>query len=99
MKVKKNKYTLNKILEITRKRIGNNKYFNWEISKNNCQIFVKEILITLKKFTKQNRNFMFQNEFIEEIKISEFSFHIISSLTNTINLLENMIGTAIWIPV
>jgi len=99
IKVKKNKYTLNKILEKTRKRIGNNKYFNWEIYKNNCQIFIKEILITVKKFTKGNKKFMFQNEFIEEIKISDFSLHILRSLTNTINLLENIIGATIWIPV
>ena len=98
IKVKKDKYTLNKILETTRKRIGNNKYFNWEISKNNCQKFIKEILITLKKFTKQNRNFMFQNEFVEEIKISDFSLHIIRSLTNSINFLENFIGKTIWCP-
>lgn len=99
LKVKRNKYTLHEILETTRKRIGNNKYFNWEISKNNCQEFIKEILITIKKFTKSNQKFMFQNQFIEEIKISDFSFHIISSLTNTINLLENIVGAAIWIPV
>ena len=90
---------MNEILEKTRKRIGNNKYFNWEIYKNNCQIFIKEILITVKKFTKGNKKFMFQNEFIEEIKISDFSLHILRSLTNTINLLENIIGATIWIPV
>ena len=39
------KYTLKQILEETRERIGNNIFFNWQISRNNCQMLVKEILI------------------------------------------------------
>ena len=98
IRVKKYKYTLNEVMEKTRKRIGNNKFFNWELYKNNCQILIKEILITLKKFTKTNEKFMCQNGFAKEIKISEFSLHIIRSLTNSMNLLENVVGTAIWMP-
>ena len=99
LNIKKNKHTLNNILESTRKRIGNNKFFNWEIYKNNCQILVKEILITLKKFNKSNKKFMYQNEFAKELKISDFSVHIISSLTNIVNLLENLVGFTLWMPV
>ncbi len=43
IRVKKNKYTLNEILETTRKRLGNDKFFNWELYKNNCQMLIKEI--------------------------------------------------------
>ena len=99
IRVKKNKYTLNEILETTRKRLGNDKFFNWELYKNNCQMLIKEILITVKKFTKINKKFMYQNGFAKELKISEFSLHIIRSLTNIMNLLENIVGTAIWMPV
>ena len=41
---------------------------------------------------------MCQNGFAKEIKISDFSLHIIRSLTNSMNLLENVVGTAIWMP-
>ena len=99
IRIKKNKYTLNKILETTRKRLGNDKFFNWELYKNNCQMLIKEILLTVKKFTKINKKFMYQNGFAKELKISEFSLHIIRSLTNVMNLLENIVGTAIWMPV
>ena len=101
--IKKYKYTLNEVLEKTKNRIGNNKFFNWEIYRNNCQILIKEILITLNKFNKSNRKFMYQNQFANELEkngmVSEFSLHIIRSLTNTTNLVENIIGTAIWMPV
>ena len=62
-------------------------------------MLIKEILITVKKFTKINKKFMYQNGFAKELKISEFSLHIIRSLTNIVNLLENIVGTAIWMPV
>ena len=39
------------------------------------------------------------NEFAKELKISDFSVHIISSLTNIVNLLENLVGFTLWMPV
>lgn len=98
LKVKKKKYTLKKLLETTRKRIGDNKFFNWEIYKNNCQIIIKEILITLKKFDKKNKEFMYQSGFADELKINDLSLHIIRTLTNSVNFLENFLGKAIWCP-
>ena len=101
--IKKNKHTLNNILESTRKRIGNNKFFNWEIYRNNCQILIMEVLKTLNKFNKSNKKFMYQNTFANELEklgnFSEFSLHTIRSLTNTMNLLENIIGFTLWQPV
>ena len=101
--IKKNKYTLKHILEKTKNRIGTNKFFNWEIYRNNCQILIKEMLLTLKKFNKNNKKFMYQNQFANELEkngnFSEFSLHIIRSLTNTMNLIENLTGFTIWQPV
>ena len=92
----KNKYTLNNLLEKTRERVGNNMFFNWSICRNNCQMLTKEILITLKKFTKKNENFMFQSEFANQIKFSEFSLHIINTIINLCNTFETFIGRTLY---
>jgi hypothetical protein len=50
--------TLNEILNKTQSRIGVKKYFNWNIYDNNCKIFIKEILKTIRKYTKIHKNFI-----------------------------------------
>ncbi len=92
----KTKYTLKKLLEKTRERVGNNLFFNWSICRNNCQMLTKEILITLKKFTKKNETFMFQSEFANQIKFSEFSLHIINTIINLCNTIETFIGRRLY---
>ena len=87
---------INNLLEKTRERVGNNMFFNWSICRNNCQMLTKEILITLNKFTKKNRIFMFQNEFAKQIKFSEFSLHIINTIINLCNTFETFIGRTIY---
>lgn len=89
--IKKNKYNLYYILDTTQKRIGNNKFFNWDIFKNNCQLLIKEILITLKKLTKKNKKFIYQKNFINQLKITDFSIYIIRILVNSVNFLENIL--------
>ena len=90
------KYTLKQILEETRERVGNNIFFNWQISRNNCQMLVKEILITLKKFTKKNKEFMFQHEFTKHVKFSDFSLHIINTISNLYNTIEYIVGNTVF---
>lgn len=87
--VTKNKFTLNKILTTTQKRIGNHKYFNWNIYKNNCQEFTKEILITLNKNSKIYDKFIFSDKIIQKYySPSDFTLHIINCLFIIINFIE-----------
>ena len=44
----RNKYTISSILKETQDRIGNEKFFNWHICRNNCQMLTKELLVTFK---------------------------------------------------
>ena len=88
----KKNYTLKQIMEVTRKRIGNNDFFNWRITRNNCQMLVKDILVTLNKFTKKNKEFIFQDEFIRRIRFSDFSIHTIYTLANIVNVFESVVG-------
>ena len=87
--IQKNKYTLKKILTTTQKRIGNHKYFNWNIYKNNCQEFTKEILVTLNKNSKYYDNFIFRDKIIQKYySPSDFTLHIINCLFIIINFFE-----------
>lgn len=94
--LQKKKFTINKLLDKTRNRIGNNIFFNWSICRNNCQTLTKEILVTLERFTESNKKFMYQNDFAQQIKFSEFSLHIMNSIINVCNTLENLLGRALY---
>ena len=92
---KNKKQTIANILNITQERVGNNKFFNWHICHNNCQMLTKELLITLKKFNKKNKSFMYQDD-INNINFSEFTLHIINSITNLYNMIETMLGVSLY---
>jgi len=92
----KKRYTINKLLDKTKNRIGSDIFFNWSICRNNCQALTKEILITLERFSDTNKKFIYQNDFAKQIKFSDFSLHIMNSIINICNTLENLIGRALY---
>jgi hypothetical protein len=90
--IKKNNFTLREILSKTQKRIGNHRYFNWNIYKNNCQEFTKEILITLNKNFKKYDKFIFSDKIIQKYYLpSDFTLHIINCVFIIINFIEKYI--------
>ena len=92
----KKNLTISSILTETQNRIGNQQFFNWHICNNNCQMLTKELLITLKKFNKKNRLFMYQNDIVEKLNFSEFTLHIVNSITNLYNMVETMLGVSLY---
>lgn len=87
--IQKNKFTLNKILNPTLKRMGIHKYFNWNIYKNNCQEFTKEILITLNKYSKKSKNFIFRDKIIHKYySPTDFTLHILNCVLILLNFIE-----------
>ncbi len=89
--IKKKKLTLNKLLDDTIQRIGNEKFFNWHIYKNNCQKFSREILITLNKLTKGTDNFIYEDKILKKYTLSEFTLHTINCLCVVLNIFEKYI--------
>lgn len=83
--------TLNNLLKITRKRLGDERYFNWNIFENNCNIFTKEILITLKKFTLEKEIFIKRDKIKEFLEPDDFISHIINSVFIIYKFIENYI--------
>jgi hypothetical protein len=87
----KNKFTMNSIFKETQDRIGDRKFFNWSIYKNNCSVFIKEILITLGLFNKPNIKFVNQEKILKHLKFSNFTLHIINILCAINNIFDNYI--------
>jgi hypothetical protein len=84
------KMTLKEILDITKKRMGVNKYFNWHIHRNNCHSNTKEVLKTLKVYNEKNQDFICE-EYDKET-IPEFNLHIINTLQNVYHIAEGILG-------
>jgi hypothetical protein len=91
LKIRNKKYTINSILNITQKRLGNKKFFNWHVYKNNCQEFIKEILITINKYSKTNKEYILCNNILKFLIPSEFTIHIINCSCVISNIFEKYI--------
>jgi hypothetical protein len=89
--IAKHKYTLREVLSTTKTRIGDKKYFNWDMHKNNCQEFTKEILVTLNKNTNKYNEFIFRNKLLQIYSPSDFTLHIINCLFIIRNFIEKYI--------
>ena len=91
LKIKNKKLTINSILNSTQQRLGNKKYFNWNLYKNNCQEFTKEILITLDKYDKLKHQYIFRDKVFKIIIPSEFLLHMGNCLFSVSNILQKYI--------
>jgi hypothetical protein len=90
----KNKFTLNKILKKTQKRVGIHKFFNWNVYENNCQEFTKEILITLKKYNEKEqvlKDFIFRNKIKQFYSPSDLTVYTINCIFIIVNFFEKYI--------
>lgn len=84
-------WTLNNILTQTLNRIGNNNFFNWNICKNNCLVFSREILTTLNKLNKSNTSFLSCDKIFGHLEMTEFTLHTINCLNVILNVVEKYI--------
>jgi len=87
---KKNKFTINKLLNETKERIGTQQFFNWHFYKNNCQQFTIEILKSLQKNSTEYENFVSQEAFFEAITIPDAVMYVINSTINAYSLMESV---------
>jgi len=85
------KLTVNQLLDQTRDRIGSKLFFNWNIYKNNCQEFTKELLVTLDKINPEIKEFIYRDKIMKIYNPSEFTLHIINCLCAIYNIFEKYI--------
>jgi hypothetical protein len=88
-KRKKSEFTINSILRETKNRIGEKKFFNWSIYKNNCSTFIKELLITIGLYNKSNIKFISQKKFAKHVKFTTLTLHVINILCTINNIANN----------
>lgn len=87
------KISLFELLEITKKRVGSKEFFNFEIYENNCQKLAIEILLTINKYNKQTKKFLYKEvlyctEFIDEIFCFDFNKYLVNSCFNIYNMVR-----------
>ena len=61
-------------MEETRNRMGNENFFNWHIYENNCQEFIKELIITIENYDDYYKKKIFTNKIIELLQPTEFVY-------------------------
>lgn len=99
--IKKYNYSINSILNDTKKRVGYKNFFNWKLYKNNCKDFVKEILKTIKFYNKSNKNFIYSdlnNKILKKIvKTNYLLYHATIISNNLFNIIQKYIFQCILI--
>ena len=94
LKIKPSKnISLFELLEKTKKRVGSKEFFNFEIYENNCQKLAIEILITIDKYNKKTKKFLYKEvlyctEFIDEIFCFDFNKYLVNSCFNIYNMVR-----------
>lgn len=74
--------TVNELVERTKQRIGNNDFFTYDPLGNNCQAFVKQLLITMGLYNQASNEFVYQN--IEGLReeLPSYTKYLAKGLTN-----------------
>lgn len=89
---KKNK-TLNSFVLKTIEKIGEEKFFNWNLFSNNCQMFTKISLESNNCYKTKYDEFIFRDKSLTAITPSEFTKHITYCLCFVYNFVERMTMT------
>ena len=53
------------VLDTTRQRMGDKKYFLYDAFNNNCQVYIKNVLESINLYSTEAKSFLFQD--VEEM--------------------------------
>ena len=86
------KFTLNDMLEKTRKTVGDQRYFAYDPFTNNCQYFIRYLLQSVGLYTDAAKNFLFQDltKIIE--KLPTYVNKVATAVTTTGAVVEKFLG-------
>lgn len=74
--------TINEAIELTRKKMGDKQFSNYDAKYNNCQIFVKDFLKANGLLTTERNAFVVQNTKTFFEKFPKFMKKIVKKITN-----------------
>jgi hypothetical protein len=85
-------FNVNEMLEKTRQRVGDKLFFDYDAFTNNCQVFVKECLISENLYGQREENFLFQDVSELAQKMPQFSKKIMNAITKTGAIANKLLG-------
>jgi hypothetical protein len=68
------KLYLKSLLEETRTRMGNEKFFNWHMYENNCQEFTKELMVTIGIYDDYYKSQIFADKILDLVSPTGFVY-------------------------
>ena len=74
--------TINEAIELTRKKMGDKQFSNYDAKYNNCQVFVKTFLKANGILTKERNSFVVQNTKAFFEKFPKFMTKLVKKITN-----------------
>jgi hypothetical protein len=83
--------SINNLLKKTKERIGNKKFYSWNISENNCLEFTKSILETLEKYNDKYKKYIYnKNSILFNYSMPEIIIHTFNILSSIMNIIEKI---------
>lgn len=83
--------TINEAIELTRKKMGDKQFSNYDAKFNNCQIFVKEFLKANGLLTKERNAFVVQNTKAFFEKFPGFMKKLVKKITNMASRIDRLV--------
>lgn len=87
--------TINNIIKITRERMGDTMFFKWSLFNNNCQKFVKELLISIDSYNDKFSEILISNKNTEE-HFSPLTIYASNFAVNLYNITEHMLTHIVY---
>jgi hypothetical protein len=89
--------TVNELLEKTRNSVGDDKYYLYDGLSNNCQWYIRYILLSNGLYSEEAKSFLFQS--MDEIKkeIQPYVGKIMNAVTNTGAIVAQLLGKGLKI--
>jgi hypothetical protein len=92
LKIGNRKFTPNMMLEKTRKRMGDTRFFGYDAFKNNCQVFILELLRSEALADGNVKKFVYQDTRKIAEQIPEFNKKIMNFATDAGNVFSKLLG-------
>lgn len=86
------KFTLNDMLEKTRKTVGDQRYFAYDPFTNNCQYFIRYLLQSVGLYTDAAKNFLFQDMTGIIKQLPSYVNKVATAVTKTGAVVEKLMG-------
>jgi len=86
-------FTVNAVLEMVRKKLGDTKFFRYDSFTDNCQVLVKNMLEAMGLYGKKEADFVYQDTTSIVKKIPAFNRELLNLTTDAGNVFSKLTGS------